>query len=313
MYFYLKKGFSMIITILAVTVITFVSFQIIPGDPVLSRLGVDADQAQIEALKEELNLNKPLATRYFIWLKGVFTGNMGQSFRYSVPVSDLILSRISVTFILALISLLLIIFVGVPLGIISARYNNKIPGLFISFISQIGMAVPSFWTGILLMFLFGIVLKWFSVSGYVSWSENPLLCIKSLTLPAISIAIPNIATVIRYMKNMVLDEMKKEYVKTAYSKGLSTSQVLSRHILKNAIIPVITILGMITATILGGSIIIEQVFSLPGIGRLLINAITTRDIPLVQGIIVYISVMIVIINFIIDIFYTIIDPRIRFN
>jgi len=301
----------MLLTVFLVSVITFVSFEVIPGDPVLSRLGVDADEAQIEALSRELGLDDPLPTRFFRWISGIFTGNLGLSSRYSRPVSELILDRLPVTLSLAAISLLLIVSVGIPLGILSAKYGDRIPGLSISIVSQIGMAIPSFWTGIILIYVFGLILKWFSPGGYTPWSESPAEAFKSLLLPSVAIALPSIATVIRYTRNTVMEQMKNDYVRTALSKGLKMNAVLFRHVLKNAIIPVITILGMITANILGGSIVIEQVFTLPGIGRLLINAISTRDLPLVQGMILYISLMIVIINFLIDIVYTIIDPRIK--
>ena len=301
----------MLLTVFLVSVITFVSFEVIPGDPVLSRLGVDADEAQIEALSRELGLDDPLPTRFFRWISGIFTGNLGLSSRYSRPVSELILDRLPVTLSLATISLILIVSVGIPLGILSAKYGDRIPGLSISIVSQIGMAIPSFWTGIILIYVFGLILKWFSPGGYTPWSESPAEAFKSLLLPSVAIALPSIATVIRYTRNTVMEQMKNDYVRTALSKGLKMNAVLFRHVLKNAIIPVITILGMITANILGGSIVIEQVFTLPGIGRLLINAISTRDLPLVQGMILYISLMIVIINFLIDIVYTIIDPRIK--
>lgn len=301
----------MLLTVFLVSVITFVSFEVIPGDPVLSRLGVDADEAQIEALSRELRLDDPLPVRFFRWISGIFTGNLGLSSRYSRPVSELILDRLPVTLSLAAISLLLIVSVGIPLGILSAKYGDRIPGLSISIVSQIGMAIPSFWTGIILIYVFGLILKWFSPGGYTPWSESPAEAFKSLLLPSVAIALPSIATVIRYTRNTVMEQMKNDYVRTALSKGLKMNAVLFRHVLKNAIIPVITILGMITANILGGSIVIEQVFTLPGIGRLLINAISTRDLPLVQGMILYISLMIVIINFLIDIVYTIIDPRIK--
>lgn len=205
----------------------------------------------------------------------------------------------------------LIVIIGVPLGILSARYGDRLPGILISVISQIGMAVPSFWTGIILMYIFGLTLRWVSPGGYTPWSVDPVEAFKSLLLPAVAIALPSIAAVIRYTRNTVMEQMKNDYVRLAFSKGLKMNAVLFRHVLKNALIPVITVLGMITANILGGSIVIEQVFTLPGVGRLLINAISVRDLPLVQGMVLYISLVIVVANFLIDIVYTLIDPRIK--
>lgn len=311
MYIYLRKLFAMLATVFLVSMITFITFEIIPGDPVLARLGVDADEAKIRALSEELGLDEPLSKRFFGWITGLFTGDLGQSIRYSRPVSELILDRLPVTLSLALISMALIVIIGVPLGILSARYGDRLPGILISVISQIGMAVPSFWTGIILMYIFGLTLRWVSPGGYTPWSVDPVEAFKSLLLPAVAIALPSIAAVIRYTRNTVMEQMKNDYVKLAFSKGLKMNAVLFRHVLKNALIPVITVLGMITANILGGSIVIEQVFTLPGVGRLLINAISVRDLPLVQGMVLYISLVIVVTNFLIDIVYTLIDPRIK--
>jgi peptide/nickel transport system permease protein len=310
-YIYLRKLFAMLATVFLVSMITFVTFEIIPGDPVLARLGVDADEAKIRALSEELGLDEPLSKRFFGWITGLFTGDLGQSIRYSRPVSELILDRLPVTLSLALISMALIVIIGVPLGILSARYGDRLPGILISVISQIGMAVPSFWTGIILMYIFGLTLRWVSPGGYTPWSVDPVEAFKSLLLPAVAIALPSIAAVIRYTRNTVMEQMKNDYVRLAFSKGLKMNAVLFRHVLKNALIPVITVLGMITANILGGSIVIEQVFTLPGVGRLLINAISVRDLPLVQGMVLYISLVIVVTNFLIDIVYTLIDPRIK--
>jgi peptide/nickel transport system permease protein len=310
-YIYLRKLFAMLATVFLVSMITFITFEIIPGDPVLARLGVDADEAQIRALSEELGLDEPLYKRFFGWITGLFTGDLGQSIRYSRPVSELIFDRLPVTLSLALISMVLIVIIGVPLGILSARYGDRLPGISISIVSQIGMAVPSFWTGIILMYIFGLTLRWVSPGGYTPWSVDPVEAFKSLLLPAVAIALPSIATVIRYTRNTVMEQMKNDYVRLAFSKGLKMNAVLFRHVLKNALIPVITVLGMITANILGGSIVIEQVFTLPGVGRLLINAISVRDLPLVQGMVLYISLVIVVTNFLIDIVYTLIDPRIK--
>ncbi|MGC9321065.1 MAG: ABC transporter permease [Kosmotogaceae bacterium] len=311
MFIYLKKLFAMILTVLLVSLITFVTFEIIPGNPALTRLGVDAQESQYEALSAELGLNDPLEIRLSRWLKGLFTGDLGISMRYSVPVSELIFDRLPVTISLAVMALVLIVLIGIPLGIVSAKYGERLPGILITLISQIGMAIPSFWSGIILIYIFGIVLRWVSPGGFVPWSEDAYGAFKSLILPAIAIALPSIASIIRYTRNSIMDQMKNDYVQLALSKGMNLNSVLFRHVLKNALIPIITVLGMIAANILGGAIVIEQVFTLPGVGRLLINAITTRDLPLVQGMVLHIAFIIVVINFFIDVIYTVIDPRIR--
>jgi peptide/nickel transport system permease protein len=275
----------MVVTIFIVSLITFFAFQIIPGDPVLSKLGVDADQAQIDALTNELNLDQPVIRRYFSWLTGIFKGDLGNSIRYDRDVGEMILSRLPVTFSLSIISMLLVIIFGIPIGILSAKYDKKASGFFINFLTQVSMAIPSFWTGILLMYLFGLILNWITPGAYTPWSENAFEAFKSLILPSLAIAIPNIAVIVRYLRNTILEQKNQDYTRTALSKGAKPGYVLTRHILRNALIPVVTVFGMIAAKILAGSIIIEQVFSLPGLGRLLINAISTRDLPLVQGMI----------------------------
>ncbi|HQQ57358.1 MAG TPA: ABC transporter permease, partial [Mesotoga sp.] len=229
MYIYLRKLFAMLATVFLVSMITFITFEIIPGDPVLARLGVDADEAQIRALSEELGLDEPLYKRFFGWITGLFTGDLGQSIRYSRPVSELIFDRLPVTLSLALISMVLIVIIGVPLGILSARYGDRLPGISISIVSQIGMAVPSFWTGIILMYIFGLTLRWVSPGGYTPWSVDPVEAFKSLLLPAVAIALPSIATVIRYTRNTVMEQMKNDYVRLAFSKGLKMNAVLFRH------------------------------------------------------------------------------------
>ncbi|RAM59169.1 peptide ABC transporter permease, partial [Mesotoga sp. SC_3PWM13N19] len=216
----------MILTVLLVSLIAFVAFEVIPGNPALSRLGVDAEESQFEALSAELGLNDPLGERLSRWFKGLLTGDLGTSMRYSVPVSDLILDRIPVTLSLALMAMMFITLIGIPLGIVSAKYGHRLPGILISMISQIGMAIPSFWSGIILMYIFGIVLRWVSPGGYVPWSEDAVGAFKSLLLPAIAISLPSIASIIRYTRNSVMDQLKSDYVQLALSKGLNINSVL---------------------------------------------------------------------------------------
>lgn len=300
----------MVVTLFIVSLITFIIFQIIPGDPVLAKLGMEADEAQIEAMKNELGLDKPLLERYTSWISNAVRGDFGKSTRFDKPVNELIYYRFGVTMSLACMSLFLSVIIGIPLGILAAKYNDKVTGILISIVTQIGMSLPSFWVAILLMLLFGLILNIFSIGKFTSWSENPYEYLKSLFFPAVAIAIPNVAVIVRYLKTTMLEQMKQDYVRTAYSKGFSGNRILYKHVLRNGLIPVITIMGMIVASVLGGSIIIERVFTLPGIGNLLITAIGSRDFPLVQGIVMYIAFMVVTINFIVDILYKVIDPRI---
>ncbi len=299
----------MFFTLFLVSVISFSVFQIIPGDPALSKLGMEATQEQVEMLRTELMLDKPLSTQYIHWAKNILRGDLGESIRFSRPIEELIKERIMVTLTLGIYAILIAVAIGIPLGILSAKYNDTKLGVFLSVFSQVGLAIPEFWLGIIFLIVFGIIFRLFSLK-YIPFSEDPISHIKIITLPALALAISRISVVARHMKNIVLEEQEKDYVRTAYSKGLSANKVYIYHILQNALIPTITIIGMLTAGVLGGAIVVEQVFNLPGIGTLLINGVTTRDIPLVQAIITYIASVVVIINFLIDILYRAVDPRI---
>lgn len=311
MIYFIKRIGIMIFTLFVVSVISFSVFQIIPGDPALSKLGVEATQEQIDTLRAELMLNEPLSKQYIYWAKNVLKGDLGESIKFSRSIKQLIGERIFVTLSLGIYAILIAISIGIPLGILSAKYNNTKFGVFLSIFSQIGLAIPEFWLGIIFLIVFGIIFKLFPLK-YISFSEDPISYIEIITLPAFALAISRISVVARHMKNIVLEEEEKDYVRTAYSKGLSINKIYFYHILQNALIPTVTIIGMLTAGVLGGAIIVEQVFNLPGIGTLLINGVTSRDIPLVQAIITYIASVVVIINFLIDILYRVIDPRISF-
>lgn len=307
----LRKLISACVTLLLLSVITFGIFEIIPGDPITSKLGIEADQEQIDALTETLGLNESGIVRYKNWITGAVKGDLGNSIRYDESVATLIGDRIQVTALLSIMALIITIVVGIPIGIFVAKYNNKIVGIVVSIMTQIGMALPSFWIGIMITFFFGLVMKLFIPGRYVPVSEDWVSGMTYLFFPALAIAIPKIATIVRYLKNAIVEQMNADYVRTAYGKGLVNHQVVFKHVLRNALIPVITIMGMMVANVLGGSLVIEQVFTIPGIGRLLIAAISTRDYPLVQGIVLYIGMLIILINFIVDMIYHLVDPRIE--
>ena len=309
MIYFIKRIAIMIFTLFLVSAISFSVFQIIPGDPALSKLGVEASQEQVDALRIELMLDKPISTQYLYWAKNILKGDLGESIRFSRPIKELIGERIIVTLSLGIYAIFIAIIIGIPIGILNAKYNNTKFGVYLSIFSHIGLAIPEFWLGIIFLIVFGIIFKFFPLK-YISFSEDPISYIRIITLPAFALAVSRISVVARHMKNIMLEEQEKDYVRTAYSKGLSLNKIYIYHILQNALIPIITIIGMLTAGVLGGAIIVEQVFNLPGIGTLLINGVTTRDIPLVQAIITYIASVVVIINFLIDVLYKIIDPRI---
>ena len=314
--YFIKKFATLIITLFVVSAAVFIAFEIIPGDVVTSILGTEATEEREEQLRKELGLDKPPVERYFVWIGKVLKGDLGVSYRYSknmnemMPVAELIGDKLVVTLWLALISFIFIIVIAFPVGILWARSRNRFLDASLSVLSQAQMAVPSFFLGILVTYLFGILLKWFSPGGYVSYKDNVWGFAGYLIFPAISVALPKSAMTARFLRNSMITELGSDYVRTAYSKGCSDRRVMYGHVLRNAMMPVITFLGMIIAEIVAGSIVIEQVFGLPGIGRLLISSISTRDFPVVEILILYITFVVVFVYFLVDILYRVIDPRI---
>lgn len=311
MMYMIRRFILLMTTILLVSMITFGVFQILPGDPVRTMLGTEADATQIENLRSELGLNRPLYEQYTDWIKGLLTGELGHSIRFSMPVKDLLLDRLPVTMSLAVLTLTIVLMVSLPLGMFAARRQNKLSDVSLSTLTQIGMAVPSFWLGMMLILYVGMQFSFFKISGYIPWSQSIAGALSTLILPALTIAIPQIAVNFRYVRTAILEQMQLDYVRTIRSKGMSEQNVMYKHVLKNAMIPILTVFGLIMAEVVAGTIIVEQVFSLPGVGQLLITAISNRDFPLVQGIVMYITVAVVVINFIVDILYSVLDPRIR--
>ena len=312
MKYMIKKITTLIITLLLVSVVTFVAFSGIPGDPASTKLGTYATPERIEALREEMGLNKPLPQRYADWLGGALKGDFGESYQYDgVPVSELLNQRLPVTVALALMSFLIILVISIPMGIVSARKEGTWIDVFINMFTQVTMAIPAFFLGMILTYFFGLVLKFFQPGKFVMPQENLGKCLAYLIFPAVAIALPKIAMVVKFLRNSVLSEVKKDYVRTAYSKGNRTKKVLYIHVFQNALIPVITFIAMVAAEILAGSIVVEQVFSVTGMGRLLVTAITNRDYPIVQAVVLYITVIVILINFIVDILYQFVDPRVR--
>ncbi len=310
--YFIKKLITLIMTLLLITLLTFTAFTVIPGDAALSKLGTDATEEQVEALREELGLNDPLPVRYINWLASALRGDFGDSYQYSnVTVAELLAARLPVTLLLAVMSLILILVISFPLGILSAMYAGKWPDTLINQISQVTMAVPAFFLGMMMTWIFGLILKWFQPGAFTDPSVDFLACVKYMIFPAIAVALPKIAMVVKFLRNSILNELNQDYVRTALSKGARSLRVLYVHVLKNALIPVITFLAMVIAEILAGSIVVEQVFGLPGMGRLLITSISARDYPVVQAIVTYITTVVVVINFIVDILYQLVDPRVR--
>ena len=310
-FFVLKKLGAALATLFLISVLTFCVFQILPGNPAHIILGVDADPLQVEALSKEMGLNLPLQQRYVNWVVGLFSGDLGNSLRYQTPVAQLIADSLPVTVSLTAMALLITVVLVVPLSIYLAKNNNRALPTAISALLQLGVAVPSFWLSILLVLVFAVTLRWLPSGDFVPFTTSITGALRSLVLPAVAISVGTTAVVIRYLKNTLLDQMGMDYVRTARSKGLAQNEVLYRHVLKNALLPTVTILGMIVVEVLGGSIIVENVFNLPGIGRLIITGVGNRDFPLVQGLVFYLAFTVVVINFLVELLYSAIDPRIR--
>ena len=307
-----KKLFSLIVTVLAISLVTFIVFSLIPGNAVLARLGVDATPEQIAAMERQLGLNDPVLVRYFRWLGGALTGDFGQSLQYSgVSVSELLSSRLPVTLVLSGLSLALIVIFSVPIALVGVRLRDSVFDRLMTVLGQILMAVPAFFLGILMTYIFGLMLRWFRPGAYPSLTEEPVKAIRYLIFPAITIALPKIAMTVRFLKSAVKGELGMDYVRTARAHGSSEGRVLTHHVLKNAMIPVITFVALILAEILAGSIVAEQVFSVPGLGRLLITSISGRDYPVVQAIVMYITTVVVTLNFLVDVLYRAVDPRLK--
>ena len=312
MKYFLKKIITLIITLLFISLLTFTAFSLIPGDAAVSKLGVDASPEAVAKLQKEYGLDQPLPTRYVKWLNGALHGDFGKSYKYDrMTVNDLLSTRLPVTILLAVMAMMIIIVVSVPLGMLSARFSGRGPDIIINQISQVIMAIPSFFLGIVITFVFGLLLKAFQIGGYVDMDKDFWGCVRYLIFPSIAVALPKIAMVVKYLRNSVLAEVDKDYVRTAYSKGNTETQVLYGHVLRNALIPVITFVAMVVAEILAGSLVIEQVFGIPGMGRLLVTSISSRDYPVVQAAVLYITSVVVIINFLVDILYQVADPRVR--
>lgn len=313
-----EKFLTLLLTMLIVSFLTFLAFSLISGDPATTMLGTEATPAKVAALREELGLNRPLLIRYALWIGGFFTGNLGTSYSYSAPVTSLVESRLPVTLCLSLMSFLMIVGVSIPLGVHSACCEGRtgmrwkvLEGIRTVF-NQLFMAIPPFFLGILLSWIFGILLRWFQPGGtFPAFTEHPGLFLWYLLFPAISIAIPRIAMTVRMLHSTIFNEMGKDYVRTAISRGSDRKDVLRRHVLKNAMVPVVAFLAQTMAEVVAGSIVAEQVFGVTGLGRLLLASISSRDWPVVQASVVILVFWVVLSNTIGDLISLRLDPRLR--
>ena len=307
----LRRVVGLVISCLFISIIVFLAMRVIPGDPAQIMLGTEADSATLLALRSELGLDKPVYIQYWAWLRGILTGQLGNSLRYHVPISDLIASRMAVTVPLSILAMLIAVIIGLPAGVVAATHRGGISDYGVMAFSQAGLSIPSFWLAILLILLFSLKLQLLPSGGFVPWDESFLGAIQSLVLPAAALGVIRAAVVSRLSRSSLLEVIGRDFVRSARAKGLSERVVLWKHSLRNALIPITTIIGMQFASLLAGAIIIENVFYLPGLGRLAFQAIGQRDLPVVQDIVVLIAILVVLMNLIVDIAYALLDPRIR--
>jgi peptide/nickel transport system permease protein len=301
---------SLIISLIVASLVIFLVIEVIPGDPASFMLGINAREDTLAALRSEMGLDQPLALRYFDWVIGMLQGDFGNSWTYKTPVSELIADRIWVSLPLAIYALILSTFIAFPAGILAASRRGGVSDVTIMGATQMGVAIPNFWFAMIMVLIFAINLRWFSAGGFPGWSD-PIQGLKSLTLPAISLALPQAAILARIMRSSLLDMLSEDFIRTARAKGLTRRQALWRHALRNALIPVITIIGLQFSFLLAGGIIIEQIFFLPGLGRLIFQAISARDLIVVESVVMLLVFTVIIVNFAVDITYAIVDPRLR--
>ena len=302
---------ALMVTLLVASLLIFLLLEILPGDPAAVILGVGAQEDTLRALRAELGLDLPAPVRYLNWLGEVLQGDLGRSYTYDTPVQELLLNRVELSLPLALLAILLSTGIAIPLGVFAASRHRKVADTGIMGFAQLGVAVPNFWFAILLILLFSVKLGWFSAGGFAGWDAGWFPAFKSLVLPAVALALPQAAILARVTRSSVLESVQEDYIRTARAKGLSRSQALWRHSVRNALIPVVTILGLQLSFLLAGTIIIENVFYLPGVGRLLFQAIAQRDLMVVKNLVLVLAATVVFINFLVDLLYAVLDPRLR--
>lgn len=309
--FLVKRLFMLVATLLVAAVVVFFVLEILPGDPALMMLGVSAQADTLAALRAEMGLDLPAWQRFLKWLGGLVTGELGRSYTYDVPVSELIGERVVVSLPLAVMALTLSTVIAIPLGVVAASQHNRPLDTALTGAAQFGIAIPNFWFAMLLILLFSVTLQWVPAGGFAGWDAGFWPAMQSLLLPAIALALPQAAILTRVTRSSVLEVLQEDLVRTARAKGLSRNAALWRHAVRNALIPVITILGLQFSFLLAGTIIIENVFYLPGLGRLLFQAIAQRDLIVVKDLVVLLAGTVVVVNFVVDLGYAVLDPRLR--
>ncbi|MFZ2649633.1 MAG: ABC transporter permease [Burkholderiaceae bacterium] len=314
-YFLIKRFASLVATLAAASALIFLVLDILPGNAAEVMLGESATPEALRALSAQLGLDRPAAQRYASWLQGLLSGELGRSIAYHAPIAELIVERLAVTVPLAVLAMALASLLALAAGIFAASRHNARGDVMVMLASQLGIAIPNFWFAILLIMVFSVQLGWFSAGGFAGWTEDSggglWQGLHSLVLPAIALALVQAAILARITRSAVLDVLREDWVRTARAKGLSQRQVLWRHVLRNAAVPVLTVMGLQFANLLTGTIVIENVFALPGLGRLVFQAIANRDLGVVQNIVMLLAALVIVINFAVDVLVAIVDPRLK--
>jgi peptide/nickel transport system permease protein len=300
-------------TLLFVSALVFVVVRVLPGDPAAIIMGTEGSPEALARLRESLGLNRPLPVQYAAWVGGALRGDLGRSIQYDVPVGELILTRLPVTVPLALLAALFMVVAAIPLGIYAATHHRRGGDYAAMILSQLGISVPQFWSGLLLVLLFSVTLGWVRSGGFDGWSAGVWPALRSLLLPAVALGVFQAAVLVRATRSAVLDVLREDYVRTARAKGLREGGVVVKHTFRNALIPIVTVAGVQLGQLVAGAIVLESVFALPGLGRLALGAISARDLPVVQGVTLFVAASIVVINFAVDVAYGFLDPRIRYE
>ncbi|MGN0933568.1 ABC transporter permease [Falsigemmobacter intermedius] len=302
---------SLILSLVVASLVIFAVLEIIPGDAASFMLGMNAAPDTLEALREQLGLNGSLLSRYLGWVTGMLQGDFGTSYTYRTPVAELIAARMEVSVPLTLYALVLSTAIALPVGLLAAARQGKATDLAVMGTTQLGVAVPNFWFAMILVLIFAVNLRWLPSGGFPGWEKGVWVNVKALTLPAVALALPQASILARVMRSAVLETLTQDYVRTARAKGLNRTQAVLRHAFRNALIPVLTILGLQFSFLLAGAIIIENVFFLPGLGRLIFQGITQRDLIVVKSVVMILVGAVILVNFLVDLAYALVDPRLR--
>lgn len=306
-----KRTLILLATLIVASLVVFVTIEVVPGDPAAYMLGLNAEEDTVAALRSELGLDKSRPARYISWVTGLLTGDFGTSYTYRTPVAEMVADRMWVSLPLAIFALLLSTLIAFPAGVYAASRRGGITDTVVMALTQLGVAIPNFWFAMLLVLLFAIKLTWFSAGGFAGWDAGFFEAMKSLTLPAIALALPQASILTRVMRSSLLDVMNEDFMRTARAKGLSRRQALWKHALRNAMVPVLTIIGLQFSFLLAGAIIIENVFYLPGLGRLIFQSIASRDLIVVESVVMILVLAVVLVTFLVDLAYAWVDPRLR--